>query len=146
MDKQHIEHINDEFLKGLVKLSGEDKPSVDFTKKVMAKVPVPVVLTQEETSTIKPWQWITIAAALVGVIYFIITFDLNSVFRQLADVSGSGGINYVNMLTSFIQLFGSAFSGFHFTSITLIIIISVAALYLGDKFLRKWSSASAVII
>lgn len=146
MDKQNTEHINDEFLKGLVKLSDEDQPSDDFTQKVMAKVPESVVILQEETSTIKPWQWVAIAATLVGVIYFIITFDLNSVFRQLADVSESGGINYVNMFTSLIQLFTSAFSGFQFTTITLMIIISGVALYLGDKFLRKWSSASVVVI
>jgi hypothetical protein len=146
MDKQHTEHINDEFLKGLVKLSDEDKPSVDFTQNVMAKIPQSVVEEQEEKSMLKPWQWIAIAATLVGVIYFIITFDLNSVFRQVAGVSGPGGINYVNMFASFIQMFSSAFSEFQFTTITLTIILSGVALYLGDKFLRKWSSANMVVV
>lgn len=146
MDKQNNKHIEDDFLNGLVKLSDEEKLSEGFTQKVMAKVPKSVVVGQEENSTIKPWHWITGAAALVGIIYFIITFDLNSLFRQVTDVSGGEGINYLNMFTSLMQLFSKIFSGFHFTSITLMIVISGLALYFGDMFLRKWSSNTAVVV
>ncbi|OYT12899.1 MAG: hypothetical protein B6I19_07930 [Bacteroidetes bacterium 4572_114] len=146
MDKQNIEHIEDDFLKGLLKLSDEEKPSENFTQLVMAKVPKPVVMGEEEKIEIKPWHWVTIAAALVGAVYFIITFNLNSLFRQVTDVSEGDGINYLNMFTSIIQLFAKTFSGFHFTSITLMIVISGLALYFGDMFLRKWPSNNVVVV
>jgi len=145
MDNKHTEHINDDFLKGLVKFTDEDKPSVDFTQKIMAKIPRPVVEEQEEKFMLRPWQWVAIVASLIGVMYFIFAFDLTSLIRQATDVSGSEGINYLNILTSFVQLISQAFSGFQFTSITLMILISGLALYFGDKFLRKWSSARAVV-
>ena len=146
MDKQNNKHIEDDFLNGLVKLSDEEKLSEGFTQKVMAAIPKPVVVEQEEKSIIRPWQWVAGATALVGVIYFIITFDLNSLFRQVTDVSGGEGINYVNMFTSLMQLFSKIFSGYHFTSITLMVVISGVALYFGDMFLRKWSSAGPVAV
>ena len=146
MDKRTTEHINDDFLKGLVKLSGDDKPSADFTRNLMAKIPQSVLEEQEEKFHLKLWQWIAIAGSLIGVVYFIVAFDLNSLIMQATYVSGSEGINYLRIITSFAQVFNQAFSGFQFTSITLMIIISGIALYLGDKFLRGWSSTRAVII
>jgi len=145
MDRQNTEHIKDDFIKGLVGLSDEEKPSGDFTQKVMAGIPRAVVVEEENTS-LKPWQWLAIAAALTGIVYFIVAFDLNPLFRQLTNVSEDGGANYLNMFTSMIQLFSNAFSGFHFTSISVMVIISGIVLYLGDKFLRKWSSNQAVVI
>ncbi len=145
MDKQNTEHIEDEFLKGLLNLSDEEKLPGDFTQKVMARVPR-VVAVKEEKTSLMPWQWIVIAAASVGIIYFVITFDLSTLFRQFVNVSEDGGANYLSMFTSLIQLFSNAFSGFQFTSISLMIIISGIALYFGDKFLRKWSTARAVVV
>ena len=145
MDKQDTEHIKDDFLKRLVGLTTEEKPSADFTDKVMAGIPNGVLAEEEDTS-LKPWQWLLLAAALTGIVYFIVAFDLNPLFRQLTNVSEDGGANYLNMFTSMIQLFSNAFSGFHFTAISVMVIISGFALYLGDKFLRKWSSNQAVVI
>jgi hypothetical protein len=139
------EHIKDDFLKGLINLSEDEKVSVDFTQKVMAAIPKPVVV-KEEKSSLKPWQWIVVAAASIGIIYFVITFDLSTLLRQITTVSDDGGASYLSMFTSLIQLFSKAFSGFQFTSITLMIVISGVALYLGDKFLRKWSKTRTVTV
>lgn len=139
------EHIKDDFLKGLINLSEDEKVSVDFTQKVMAAIPKPVEV-KEERSSLKPWQWIVVAAASIGIIYFVITFDLSTLLRQITTVSDDGGASYLSMFTSLIQLFGKAFSGFQFTSITLMIAISGVALYLGDKFLRKWSKTRTVAV
>jgi hypothetical protein len=141
METKHTEHIKDDFLNGLVKLSEDEKLPGDFTQNVMAQVPETVLVEQDEKSALKPWHWITIAAVSIGIIYFIITFDLNSILRQATSVSEDGGTNYLNMFTSIIQLFSTAFSGFQFTSITVMIIVSLAGLYLGDRFLRKWTSS-----
>jgi len=145
MDK-HTEHIRDDFLTDLVKLSDEEKISGDFTQRVMAQIPKTGVIEQEEKHALKPWHWITIVAASIGIIYFIITFDLSSILRQTTSVSENGSSIYLSMFTSIIEIFTTAFSGFQFTSITLMIIISGAGLYLGDKFIRKWSESHSVTV
>jgi hypothetical protein len=145
MNKQEAEHIKDDFIKGLVGLTTEEKPSADFTDKVMSGIPIGVLVEEEDTS-LKPWQWLVLAAALTGIVYFIVAFDLSPLFRQLTYVSEDAGENYLNMFTSMIQLFSNAFSGFQFTSISVMVILSGIALYLGDKFLRKRSSKQVVVI
>jgi hypothetical protein len=146
MDTKHTEHIKDDFLNGLVKLSDNEILPSDFTQKVMANIPKTVLVEQDGKSALKPWHWITIAAVSIGIIYFIITFDLTSILRQATSVTEDGGSNYLNMFTSMIQLFSTAFSGFQFTSITVMIIVSGVVLYLGDKFLRKWTSSRSLTV
>lgn len=145
MDK-HTEHIKDDLLSNLVKLSDEEKISGDFTQRVMQQIPKTAIAEPEEKYFIKPWQWMSIAAAAVAIIYFIITFDLSSILSQTTNVSDDGSSIYLSMFTSIIEIFTTAFSGFQFTSISVMIIISGVGLYLGDKFFRKWSESRSVAL
>jgi len=139
MEKQNTEHIEDEFLKNLVKKSETIQPSDDFTARVMAMIPKARPVEIIENDGLKPWHYVGLAAGLIVVIYFIITFDLSSFFNQMAGAESDGGINYVNMFGNFIGTFSKAFSAFHFTSISLMIVISIVVLYFGDKLLKRWS-------
>jgi hypothetical protein len=143
MEKQNTEHIEDEFLRNLVKKSETNQPSDDFTARVMAMIPKARPVEIIENDGLEPWHYVGLAAGLIAVVYFIITFDLSSIFNQMAATEGDGGINYVNMFGNFIGTFSKAFSAFHFTSISLMIVISIALLYFGDMLLKKWSKSNA---
>ncbi len=142
MEKQNTEHIEDEFLRNLVKKTETIQPSDDFTDKVMALIPKARPVEIIENNGLKPWHYVGLAAGLIAVVYFIITFDLSSFFNQMAGTEGNG-INYVSMFGNFIATFSKAFSAFHFTSISLMIVISIVVLYLGDMLLKRWSKSNA---
>lgn len=149
MMKQHnTEHLDDDFLKSLVKKSVTETPPANFTEKVMAGLPAGRTVEAVEKEGFMAWQWVGLAAAAVGAIYFIITFDFSRMFNRMADVESADTAGYVNMFASVFKLFSNAFSAFQFTSVSLMIVIAGITLYLGDRFLRKWTQGrfTAIII
>ncbi len=136
MTDKHSEHIEDEFLKKLLSQLDEEQPSPDFTDKVMQQLPKSQVKEEVESTSVKPWQWVLMAAGVVGVGYFIFAFDIG----VLLGTGGEGaGINYLAMFSSILTMFSEGFSAFKVTSISAVIIASGVLLYLADKFLKKWS-------
>lgn len=143
MEKQNTKHIEDDFLSGLIGKSETFNPSDDFTEKVMALIPKALPVEVIEKEGFKLWHYVGLAAGLIALVYFIVTFDLATFFNQMAGAGTDGGINYVSMFGNFISTFNKAFSAFHFSSISLMIVISIAVLYFGDMFLKKWSKSNA---
>jgi len=143
MEKQNSEHIEDDFLRNLVKKSTTILPSAGFTERVMEVIPKTNPFEVAEKEGFKPWYYAAIATGFVAVVYFIITFDLTSFFKQVAESEGKEGINYVNLFGVVLNTFNKAFSNFHFTSISLMIVISGVILYFGDKLLKKWAKGNA---
>ena len=143
MEKRDTEHIDDDFLRNLIHKSETIKPSEGFTEKMMALIPKAKIVVNAEKAGLKPWHYVGLAAGFFAAVYFIITFDLASFFSQITKTEGQEGVNYVGMFGNFINTFNKAFSAFHFTSISLMIIISIAVLYFGDMLLKKWSKGNA---
>lgn len=139
MINHNTEHIEDDFLRNLVKKSETIQPSDSFTNNLMERIPKARTVVTTESDGIKPWHYVGLAAGFIAVVYFIITFDLNSLVNQLAGGEGQEGINYVGMFGNILLTFSKAFSAFHFTSISLMVVISVIILYFCDKMLKRWS-------
>jgi len=139
MENKNTQHIEDDFLRNLVKKSETSQPSDGFTNNLMALIPKTRTVVTTENDGIKPWYYVALAAGFIVVVYFIITFDLNSLVNQLAGGENQEGINYVGMFGNILLTFSKAFSAFHFSSISLMVVISVTILYFGDKMLKRWS-------
>nr|NQU93065.1 hypothetical protein [Bacteroidota bacterium] len=146
MTQHNTEHIDDGFLKKMVQQTPKEMPSADFTSRVMNQIPKHAQVETVEKTTFKLWHWALVAAGLTGIVYFIITFDLNSIFRKMSADNSDEGINYVNIFKSIINIFNEGFSSFQVTSITAVIILSGVLLYFGDKFLKHWASTKVSIV
>ena len=143
MSPHNTEHIEDDFLKKMVQQTPMEKPSEGFTEGIMGQLQPLQALESDERSSLKPWQWGLMAAGLLGLVYFIITFDLNALLRQIAGGEESGdGKNYINAFASMIEIFEEGFSGFQLTSITVMVILAGVILFSADRFLKKWASAN----
>jgi hypothetical protein len=139
MENKNTQHIEDDFLGNLVKKSETSQPSDGFTNNLMAQIPKVRTIETTENEGIKPWHYVGLAAVFIAVVYFIVTFDLNSLVNKVASSESQEGINYVGIFGNILLTFSKAFSAFHFTSISLMIVISVIILYFADKMLKKWS-------
>lgn len=138
MNPNRNEHIDDDLLKKLISLPKEEKLPDDFTQKVMSALPKPEV--KAEISNAKfPFKMIAIAGfAALAFIFLIFNFDL-SVLRNLSsDLSANHQINYLNIITSALNIFKEGFSGFKITNISITAIVSLATLYFADKFLKRY--------
>jgi len=137
MNNINTEHIDDDFLKKLVGQTKEETPSADFTSRVMACIPQTAATPESiDKPMVKPWQWLLLVAAFAGIVYFIYSVDFGSFFNLVATDSPEGQVNYLKTVTSAMQIFSQAFSAFKFTNISLMVVISLVALYFGDRFLK----------
>lgn len=138
MKNINTEHIDDDFLKHLVGLTKDEVPSGDFTSRVMAGIPkTSIAVESVQKSLMKPWQWVLLLAAFTGIVFFIYSINFSSLFTFMATDTPDGKIDYITMLSSIMQLFSQAFSAFKLTNISLMIGISITALYFGDRFLKS---------
>ncbi len=135
------EHIDDGFLKKLVKQTREETPSADFTSRVMASIPQNMPLVEQvEKSALKPWHWIFIGLGFAGIVWFIFTFDFGSFFGIGNANTPGEQVDYLRIFSSALQIFSQAFSAFKLTNISLMVVISMVALYFGDRFLKNRSA------
>jgi len=140
MKNINTEHIDDDFLKRLVGMTKDEVPSGDFTSNVMAGIPKTSIAAETvDKPMVKPWQWVLLLAAFAGIVYFIYSFNFGALFTYVATDSPEGKIDYITMISTILQLFSQAFSAFKLTNISLMIGISITALYFGDRFLRNKS-------
>lgn len=138
MKSINTEHIDDDFLKRLVRQTKEETPSDDFTSRVMASIPQTTAPPESvDKPMVKPWQWLLLVAAFTGIVYFIYSVDFGSFFNLVGTDSPEGQVNYLKTFTSAMQIFSQAFSAFKLTNISLMVVISIVALYFGDRFLKS---------
>ncbi len=140
MDHKNSEHIEDAFLKKLLAQVEEEKPTEGFTGRVMDQLPKTQITRGDEKSGVSIWQWIVMGIAVVGAAYFIFTFDIGTFVGSVEQGNQSPGINYLNMFSAIVKVFSEGFSGFHVTSISLMIVASGVLLFIVDRVLKKWSN------
>jgi hypothetical protein len=146
MNINNTEHLEDDFIRKLMKQTGNEKPSDDFTAKVMAAIPAtePVIVPIEK-QPFKWWHMALLAAAFTGIGYLIFFFDLSGLFTNLDVQPAISLTNYVNMFSSIVSLFTDGFSKIEVTTMPLVIILATALLIAGDKLLKKRINMHAVM-
>jgi len=145
MDKNNT-HINDDFLKQLIKLQEDEKVPDDFTQKIMTQLPKPAVVAPQPEA--KSWFNFRNAALLVVslavIIYLIFSFDIAGLFNLATESSSENPQNYLKMIPSVIEIFRQGFSGIKMTSISATAIIALISLYFIDRLLKRISGNNDV--
>jgi len=138
MTNDNNRHIDDDFLKNLLSHQKEESLPNDFTQKIMDELPKPAA---QITETKKRFDFRTIAAIVIGVTGIVLIFaifDVQSLFNLISTSSDQSPMNYQNIILKVGQSFSQGFSGFEFSSITIIILFSVVILFASDKILKNW--------
>lgn len=138
MNLNNTDHLTDDFLENLIKKTSSERPSDDFTQKVMSALPATErVIETVEKLPFKWWHWAMLAAVFTGVGYMIFSFDVFGRFSEIDPQPGINLVNYVKMFSSIVHLFTDGFAKIEFTTMPLLIILAGAVLFFGDKLLRK---------
>lgn len=133
------ENNNDRFFNGLFKQERLEKAPDGFADRVMSAIEAETDLIADKGrifSLNNWWMWASIALALGGlvtVIFFVDFSFMGSLFSGV-ELDGSRIGNFIQYLGTGIV---SAFEGFTVSSTSVIIIISIVALVLADRFLRR---------
>lgn len=140
MDKNNT-HIDDDFLKKLVNLQGEEELPEDFTRKIMAQLPKQEVVAPQPEP--KPWFNFRNAGLLVVsaavVIYLLLSFDISGLFNLATDSSSQNPQNYLRLFTSVLEIFKQGFSSIKITSISITAFLALGLLYGFDKLLKSFT-------
>lgn len=144
MEKKNI--IQDDFLKNLIKNSEIEKPSENFTNKVMGKI-------QSEAKTIsfadKPLlnkkYWLLIAAGFITVIIILFVFYLSVITNLFAGISVEK-IEIPTITGNLVNSFRDIFYSIKISSISIVVIAAIASLFLLDKFLKKKITTNIFVV
>ena len=133
------EQHNDRFFSDLFKQDNLEKAPDGFANRVMDAIEAETELVAEKSrifSLTNWWMWASIAIALGGLITVVFFVDFSFMGTLFSGVELDG-----SRIGNFIQYFGnglvSIFEGFTVSSTTAIIVISIVALVLADRFLRR---------
>jgi len=138
MNPDRNEHINDDFLKKLVGMQREEKLPDDFTRKVIAGLPKAAAAPVEAPKNFNLRLIALIAAVSVAALFIFFNFDFSGIFKAAAETSENNPIKYLNLLTSVSKSFSDGFSGIKITSISIVALCSLVALYFADSFFKRW--------
>jgi heme/copper-type cytochrome/quinol oxidase subunit 2 len=137
MDKNNTKHIDDDFLKGLISLPQDETLPGDFTQKVMAALPKNELPAEVSPKRFNFMSWAIVAVLGIAAAFLIFTIDFRSILNATSEPTQNNPINYLNMITSVLNIFKEGFSGFKISSVTIVALLSLVSLYVGDKLLRK---------
>jgi hypothetical protein len=141
----HIEHKED-LLKDLIQQGSVEKAPEGFTDRVMAAIEIeesPVENEWWQQNMILLWGSIIIGFASLVVMIFLIDFSfMGSIFNGI-ELDGSRVSQFISYMGSG---FVAIFEGFNVSSITISIIIAIAALFVLDRLLRRKPSVELRMI
>lgn len=131
------EKYNDDFLKELIRLGSVEKAPEGFTDKVMQTID-PGIDTESQPwwSLSNIWFWASLFigfAALVSIVFFVDFSFMGSVFTGFTVDE-----NLINTITTEVgrELLGMS-EGIEVSSITVIIVAAIGALFILDRILRR---------
>jgi len=137
---------NDEFFRELFHQSGLEKAPEGFASKVMD-----AITAEKQVVKASPWSfsgfllWGSLIFGFVCLVFTIFFIDfsfMGSIFEG-ADIDGSRIIQFISVLGSgFVQLFQE----FHYSSLSIIIVIAILALFLADRLFRRRSTIEISIL
>lgn len=132
---------NEDILKHLIEKTELEKPSEDFTQRVISSLNIQ---TEEKRSfAFIPdigWKyWVLIGLALVTLVFFVFFVDF-SFFQNYFNFSNAGKV--LGYSSGLFESFKQLFSGINISSISIIIIASLIGLVVLDRVLRKTFSVN----
>ena len=144
MEKKNI--IRDDFLKDLIKNSEIEKPSENFTNKVMGKIQSETItIPAEDEPLLSKKYWLLIAAGFVSVLIILFVFDLSFINNLFTGISIEK-IEITTITGNLVNSFRDIFSSIKISSISIVVIAAIASLFLLDKFLKRKITANIFII
>lgn len=132
---------NEEILRELFAHSRTDKAPKGFTDRVMDRVAgEPLPEASERWSPGGWWFWGSVGIGLVGlvVMVFLLDFSFMGTIFDGIEVDGSRAALFFEKFGAGMTVF---FESFRFTTISVIILITVVALVLADRLLRRRTRA-----
>ncbi len=133
----------DKFLRDLIRKKDPESLSSDFTSRVMDRIKMEHSAADEPL--LKPWIWISLAAAFVILVLVIFTVDIPFV-NSFFSATGMEKISLNIFSTQFFSSFGAFFKSFHFTNISIAIVIAGGMLLLIDRLLRHRQPSSKLLM
>ncbi|NQT76197.1 MAG: hypothetical protein HQ565_00680 [Bacteroidetes bacterium] len=137
---------NDELFRELFRQSGLEKAPEGFASRVMD-----AITAEEQTVNASPWSfsgyllWGSLIFGFVCLVFAIFLIDfsfMGSIFEGV-EIDGSRISQFISVLGSgFVQLF----QGFHYSSLSIIIVIAIVALFLADRLFRRRSTIEISIL
>jgi len=131
----------DDFLKNLIQKSTNEKPSLDFTEKIMQKIETGIETEniEEFEKSYQKWWWLLVVISTVTLFSFLIMFDWSFLNFQIEKPN----LDQINTIIPGIQkIFQSVmglFSDLKFSSISIIILGTIIMLVFIDKFIKRYS-------
>ena len=144
MEKRNI--IQDDFLKNLIQISEIEKPSENFTNKVMGKIQSEVkTISVADEPLLSKKYWLLIAAGFIAVIIILFVFDLSFITNLFTGISVEK-IEIPTITGNLVNSFRDIFSSIKISSISIVVIAAIASLFLLDKFLKKKITTNIFVI
>jgi len=123
--------------------TAKEKLPDDFTRKVMAGLPKVATAQVEAPKKFDLRLIALIAAVSVAALFIIFNFDFSGIFKAAAETSENNPIKYLNLLTSVSKSFSDGFSSLKITSISIVALSSLVALYFADSFFKRFFNGNA---
>jgi hypothetical protein len=137
---------NDELFRELFRQSDLEKAPEGFASRVMD-----AITSEEQVVNASPWSfsvsllWGSLIFGFVCLVtaIFLIDFSFMGSIFEGVDIDGSRISQFISILGSgFVELF----EGFHYSSLSIIIIIAIVALFLADRLFRRRSTIEIPIL
>jgi len=128
---------NDNYIRELIKKNGKEKPSVDFTKNVMAQIlKDPAVqfnfsYTKDEKES-KAWLFLSVIAMFIGYIFFVL---FKNDFNLTKGLEHSFSTKYLKV---FFDFFAQLYNELSLSPYVLIGLAGVIVLILIDKTIVRY--------
>ncbi len=144
MEKKNI--IQDDFLKNLMKNSEIEKPSENFTNKVMEKIQSEIItISTADEPLLSKKYWLLIASGFIAVLIILFVFDLSFINNLFTGISIEN-FEITTITGNLLNSFRNIFSSIKISSISIIVIAAISSLFLLDKFLKKKITTNIFII
>lgn len=129
--------MKDKFLKKMIKKVDIEKPSKDFTDNIMKKIHQETVVESVESQSVLSLKyWVMIAIGLIFVITLLFGYDW-SFIRNIFSGIKIEPINFPTIILEYVNSVRGIFSGIEISSITVVVILSVALLIFVDRLLKR---------
>jgi len=144
MEKKNI--IQDDFLKNLIKNSEIEKPSENFTNKVMGKIQSEIItIPAEDEPLLSKKYWLLIATGFVAVLIILFVFDFSFINNLFTGISVEK-IEITTITGNLVNSFRNIFSSIKISSISIVVIAAISSLFLLDKFLKKKITTNIFVV
>ncbi len=129
--------IKDKVLSDLMSKTKLEKPSTDFTDKIMSKVKSEKVLNPEfNKPLLNTTMWFIIGFAMIIGISSIFFLDFSFVTNLFSQIN-TEKFEVITFMTNIKSYFNNIFQGIQVSSISIMLIISVVSLFFLDRIINK---------